>query len=229
MATYHIDQIDQKILSFLVNNARMPFLEIARECGVSGAAIHQRVKRLETNGVITGSRLLVKPQALGLNVCAFISVTLSEADKYPEVVANLKKIAEIVECHFVTGKAALLLKAYCFDNDHLMEILINTIQNIPYIQSTETMISLDQAIERQVWVKDYKRTNYQRVREEDEIISLARARSSGDVNLKLYLSPAQKERGIPFLRATDASSVKAVSKACEYADLMSSDRNICGV
>ena len=138
MATYHIDQIDQKILSFLVNNARMPFLEIARECGVSGAAIHQRVKRLETNGVITGSRLLVKPQALGLNVCAFISVTLSEADKYPEVVANLKKIAEIVECHFVTGKAALLLKAYCFDNDHLMEILINTIQNIPYIQSTET-------------------------------------------------------------------------------------------
>ena len=68
MATYHIDQIDQKILSFLVKNARMPFLEIARECGVSGAAIHQRVKRLEANGVITGSRLLVKPQALELQV-----------------------------------------------------------------------------------------------------------------------------------------------------------------
>ena len=161
MATYHIDQIDQKILSFLVNNARMPFLEIARECGVSGAAIHQRVKRLEANGVITGSRLLVKPQALGLNVCAFISVTLSEANKYPEVVANLKKIAEIVECHFVTGHAALLVKVYCFDNDHLMEVLLNTMQKIPYIQSTETMISLDQAIERQVWVKDYKNTSYQ--------------------------------------------------------------------
>ena len=161
MATYHIDQIDQKILSFLVNNARMPFLEIARECGVSGAAIHQRVKRLEANGVITGSRLLVKPQALGLNVCAFVSVTLSEANKYPEVVANLRKIAEIVECHFVTGAAALLVKVYCFDNDHLMEVLLNTMQKIPYIQSTETMISLDQAIERQVWVKDYKRTSYQ--------------------------------------------------------------------
>ena len=133
MATYHIDQIDQKILSFLVNNARMPFLEIARECGVSGAAIHQRVKRLEANGVITGSRLLVKPQALGLNVCAFISVTLSEANKYPEVVANLKKIAEIVECHFVTGNAALLVKVYCFDNDHLMEVLLNTMQKIPYM------------------------------------------------------------------------------------------------
>ena len=81
MSSYQIDQIDQKILSFLVKNARMPFLEIARECGVSGAAIHQRVKRLETNGVITGSRLLVKPQALGLNVCAFVSVSLSEANK----------------------------------------------------------------------------------------------------------------------------------------------------
>ena len=158
--TYHIDQIDQKVLSFLVKNARMPFLEIARECGVSGAAIHQRVKRLESNGVITGSRLLVKPQALGLNICAFVSVTLSEANKYPEVVENLKKIAEIVECHFVTGRAALLLKVYCFDNDHLMEVLLNTIQNIPYIQSTDTMISLDQAIERQVWVKDYKNTSF---------------------------------------------------------------------
>lgn len=157
MASYHIDQIDQKILSFLVNNARMPFLEIARECGVSGAAIHQRVKRLENNGVITGSRLLVKPQALGLNVCAFVSVSLSEANKYKEVVNSLKQIPEIVECHFVTGKAALLLKVYCFDNDHLMEILLNTIQNIPFVQATDTVISLDQAIERQVWVKDYKR------------------------------------------------------------------------
>ena len=76
MATYHIDQIDQKILSYLVKNARMPFLEIAREVGVSGAAIHQRFKRLEANGVVTGSRLQVKPQALGLNVCAYVSISL---------------------------------------------------------------------------------------------------------------------------------------------------------
>lgn len=160
MAKYHIDQTDQKILSFLVKNARMPFLEIARECGVSGAAIHQRVKRLEANGVITGSRLLVKPQAIGLNICAFISISLSEADKYNVVVAHLKKIPEVVECHFVTGKYALLVKIYCFDNDHLMEILLNTIQKIPYILSTETMIALDEAIDRQVWVKDYRNTSF---------------------------------------------------------------------
>ncbi len=157
MGTYHIDPTDQKILSFLVKNARMPFLEIARECGISGAAIHQRVKRLEANGVITGSRLLVKPQAIGLNVCAFVSISLSEANKYIEVVNALKKVSEVGECHFVTGRASLLLKVYCFDNDHLMEILLNTITKIPFIQSTDTMISLDEAIERQVWVKDYKR------------------------------------------------------------------------
>ena len=155
MTSYHIDKTDQKILSFLVNNARMPYLEIARECGVSGAAIHQRVKKMEANGIITGSRLIVKPSTLGLNVCAFISVTLSEASKYPEVVSALKKIPEIVECHFVTGKAALLVKLYCFDNDHLMEVLLDTIQNIPFIQATDTMIALDEAFERQIWVKDY--------------------------------------------------------------------------
>ena len=157
---YQIDDIDRKILSHLVKNARMPFLEIARECGVSGAAIHQRVKRLEANGVITGSRLLVKPQALGLNVCAFVSVSLSESNRYPEVIESFKKISEIVECHFVTGKYALLLKIYCFNHDHLMEILVNTIQKIPYVQSTETQISLDQAIERQVWVKEYQNTSF---------------------------------------------------------------------
>lgn len=151
---YQLDRIDQRILSFLVKNARMPFLEIARECGVSGAAIHQRVKKMENMGIITGSRLLVKPQALGLNVCAFVGVSLSETSKYNEVIHNLKQIPEVVECHFVTGKHALLVKIYCTDHDHLMRILVHTIQNIPYISSTDTMISLDQAIERQVWVDD---------------------------------------------------------------------------
>jgi Lrp/AsnC family transcriptional regulator for asnA, asnC and gidA len=151
-----LDDIDRKILSALLGDARKPYLEIARECGVSGAAIHQRVKKLEDAGIITGSRLIVKPSALGLNVCAYINVTLSQADKYENVIKSLKAVPEVVECHFVTGKCALLLKVYCFDNDHLINVLVKTIQNIPYIQSTETMISLDSAFERQVWVKNYK-------------------------------------------------------------------------
>ena len=163
MANYQIDEIDRKILSFLVGNARMLYLEIARECNISGAAIHQRVKKMESSGIISGSRMVIKPAAIGLNVCAFISVNLSEDNKYPEVVAALKHVPEIVECHFVTGKAALFLKVYCFDNEHLMNILINTIQRIPYVLSTDTMISLDEAFSREVWVKDYKSTSFKTI------------------------------------------------------------------
>ena len=155
MAT-KLDALDYKILKMLSQNARKPYLEIARACNVSGAAIHQRVKKMENAGVITGSRLLVKPEALGLNVCVFICVSLSEANAYPKVIDALRKIPEVVECHFVTGEYSLLLKVYCFDHDHLMKILIDTIQNIPGIGRTETLVSLDQAIERQVWVKDYE-------------------------------------------------------------------------
>ncbi|MGN0195825.1 MAG: Lrp/AsnC ligand binding domain-containing protein [Candidatus Cryptobacteroides sp.] len=153
MANYHnIDETDQKILSFLIKNARMPFLEIARECGVSGAAIHQRVRKLENAGVITGSRLMVKPNALGLDVCVFISISISDSSKYPDVIESLKKIPEIVECHYITGKYSLLAKMYCRDNDHLMDILINNILKIPNIVATDTMISLGETIDRQVSV-----------------------------------------------------------------------------
>ena len=153
MANYHnIDDTDQKILSFLIKNARMPFLEIARECGVSGAAIHQRVRKLENAGVITGSRLMVKPNALGLDVCVFISISISDSNKYTDVIESLKKIPEIVECHYITGKYSLLAKMYCRDNDHLMDILINNILKIPNIVATDTMISLGETIDRQVSV-----------------------------------------------------------------------------
>lgn len=161
MAKIQIDEIDRKILSYLVKDARMPFLEIARSCNVSGAAIHQRVKRLEAAGIITGSRLLVKPEALGINICAFIQISLSESNKYPLVIESLKQIPEVVECHFVTGRYALLVKIYCLSNEHLMELIVNTFQKIPYIQSTETVISLQEPIERQIWVKEFENTKLQ--------------------------------------------------------------------
>lgn len=156
MSEILIDEIDQKILRDLIKDARTPFLEIARECGVSGAAVHQRVKKLQQRGIISGSRLLVKPSAIGLNICAFVSISLSEANKYQEVVERLKKVPEITECHFVTGKATLFVKMYCSDNEHLMHVIVNTLQMMPYVESTETMIALEEAFERQVWVKDYK-------------------------------------------------------------------------
>jgi len=151
---FKVDAIDQKILSYLVKNARMPFLEIARECGISGAAIHQRVKKMEDADIIAGSRMIVKPKALGFDVCAFVGVQLVSTNQYVGVIEALKLMPEVVECHFITGEYALLLKIFCRDNEHLMDVLVNTIQNIQGISRTETFISLDQAIERPVYVKD---------------------------------------------------------------------------
>lgn len=150
MAKYSIDSIDQKILTHLINNARMPFLEIARECGISGAAIHQRVKKLEDAGIITGSRLEIDPKALGNDVCAYVGIQISQSNFYNSVIESLKMIPEIVECHFITGKYSVFIKLYCRDNEHLMNIIINIIQEISGVSQTETFLSLDQSFERQV-------------------------------------------------------------------------------
>ena len=145
-----IDAVDQKILSYLIKNARIPFLEIARECGISGAAIHQRVKKLEDAGIIDGSRFIVKPRALGYEVCAYVGISLDHAHQHKIVVEKIDAIPEIVECHFITGSFTFLVKMLCKDNQHLMGILINTLQNIPGVSKTETFISLDQTVDREI-------------------------------------------------------------------------------
>ena len=144
-----IDATDRKILSFLIKNARTPFLEIARSCGISGAAIHQRIRKLEDAGIISGSKFIVKPKAVGFDICAFVGVLLDKAHIYKNVIREIEKIPEIVECHFTTGSWALLLKIYCVDNQHLMNVLVNTLQNIQGVARTETFISLDQTIDRE--------------------------------------------------------------------------------
>lgn len=128
----------------------MPFLEIARECGISGAAIHQRVKKMEDAGIIEGSRFIVKPRAIGLKICAFIGIVLDNAHLYKDVVKELDKIPEIAECHFITGHYTFLVKLRCNNHQHLMDVLINTLQNIPGIAKTESFISLEQLIEKQI-------------------------------------------------------------------------------
>lgn len=154
MEHYKLDEMDRAILSELINDARKPYLEIARDCKVSGAAIHQRVRKLEEMGIIYGSSTLIKPSSIGYTICAFMFLNLTENNKYKEVISALKKIPEIVECHFITGRSAILIKLYCRDNAHLMEVTLNTIQEIPYVQSTETMVSLDEPIKRQIWVHE---------------------------------------------------------------------------
>ena len=115
----NLDAIDRKILKFLIKNARMPFLEIARECGISGAAIHQRIRKLDESGVILGSRLIVDPKTLGFDVCAYIGIRLQDPQYLDATVEKLKQIPEIVECHFITGTYNVFVKLYCLDNEHL--------------------------------------------------------------------------------------------------------------
>ena len=145
-----LDAIDRKILKYLIRNARMPFLEIARECGISGAAIHQRIRKLQEQGVILGSRLVVDPKTMGFDVCAYINITLKDPQLLKPTVENLKELPEIVECHFVTGKGNILAKLYCVDNEHLMQTLFEGILRIQGIATTETTISLEESFQRQV-------------------------------------------------------------------------------
>ena len=94
----------------------MPFLEIARKCGISGAAnIHQRIKKLDESGVILGSRLVVDPKMLGFHVCAYIGIRLQDVSILMQTVDRLKQIPEIVECHFITGTYNLFVKLYRVD------------------------------------------------------------------------------------------------------------------
>ena len=145
-----IDGIDKKILSALMEDARTPVLEIARGIGISGAAIHQRLRKLEKSGLISGSKFVINPKILGYTTMAFIGVYLDKAISNPEAVKQLQKIPEVLECHYTTGNWSIFIKILCKDNAHLMHLLNKEIQSIPGVSRTETFISLAQQIDRQI-------------------------------------------------------------------------------
>jgi len=145
-----IDKLDKKILGILSQNARIPFKDVAAQCGVSRAAIHQRVQHLIEDGVIMGSRFDVNPKSVGYTTCTYVGLNLERGSMYKDVVERLRSIPEIVECHFTTGSYTMLVKLYARDNEQLMDLLNNKMQGIPGVVSTETLISLDQSINREV-------------------------------------------------------------------------------
>jgi Lrp/AsnC family transcriptional regulator, regulator for asnA, asnC and gidA len=145
-----IDDLDRKILGIITKNARMPFKDVAAECNVSRAAIHQRVQRLIDLGVITGSGYLVNPKTLGYQISTYIGIKLEKGSLYKEVVPALEKIPEVVECHFTLGPYTLLIKLYAKNDEHLMQLLNNKIQEINGVVSTETLMSLEERIKREI-------------------------------------------------------------------------------
>ena len=130
--------------------ARTPIQVLSNACGISGAAIHQRLKNLENTGVVSGSQLILNPKILGFNTVAFIGIYLDKAIRNPEAVRQLKNIPQVIECHYTTGNWSIFVKLLCRDNEHLMQLLNKNIQTIDGVSRTETFISLQEQISRQI-------------------------------------------------------------------------------
>ena len=149
MANHNLDALDRQILELIADNARIPFLEVARICNVSGAAIHQRIQKLTTLGILKGSYYVVDPEKIGYETCAFIGLYLKDPESFDVVVKELEKIPEVVECHYTTGGFDMFIKIYAHNNHHLLEIIHDKLQPLGLSRS-ETIISFHSAIDRQL-------------------------------------------------------------------------------
>ncbi|MCD8395418.1 MAG: Lrp/AsnC ligand binding domain-containing protein [Bacteroidales bacterium] len=150
-----LDSLDIKILQMLADNARKPFLEIARECNVSGAAIHQRIVKLTSLGVIRGSECQIEPAAVGYDTCAYIGFFLKDPGDFDRVVEELKKIPVVVECHFTTGQYDMFIKLYAKNNDHLLHLIHEHLQKLG-LARTESLISFKEVFKRQVPIHSHE-------------------------------------------------------------------------
>jgi Lrp/AsnC family transcriptional regulator for asnA, asnC and gidA len=149
MKHQQLDELDEKILKLIVGNARIPFLEVARECNVSGAAIHQRIQKLMNIGVIKSSEFVLDNTKIGYDTCAYIGLYLKSPGQFTEVVEALKNIPEVVECHYTTGQYDLFIKLYAKNNQDLLSIIHNKLQPLG-LARTESLISFKEAFRRHV-------------------------------------------------------------------------------
>jgi len=153
MANQKLDQLDKRILKLIADDARIPFLEVARACNVSGAAIHQRIQKLTAMGILKGSQFIIDPEKLGYETCAYVGLNLKNPESFDEVVERLKAIPEVVECHYTTGDYDLFIKIYAANNHHLLNIIHDQLQPLGLARS-ESIISFHAAIDRQLPVVD---------------------------------------------------------------------------
>lgn len=147
---YEIDNTDLKILSLLMQDATMPYTEVAQKVFVSPGTVHVRMKKMEQMGVVRGSQLLIDYTKIGYDITAFIGIFLKESSLYDEVVKELLKIPEILSMNYTTGNYSIFAKLICKDTQHLMSLLHDKIQKIAGIERTETMISLQESANRQL-------------------------------------------------------------------------------
>jgi len=148
---YHLDTVDKQIIYMLMDNAKTSLAHISKNIGISTTAVHQRIKKLEQAGVIENSISFLNPRKIGFKVVSYIGMFLEQPSHYQDTVKALNDVKEVVEAHYTTGNYTIFLKVLCRDNDHLMEIL-NKLQKMKGVTRTETFISLEQSINRQLKV-----------------------------------------------------------------------------
>lgn len=153
MASAKLDKLDRQILKLIADDARIPFLEVARACGVSGAAIHQRIQKLTTTGILKGSQFIIDPEKIGYETCAYIGLNLKNPESFDTVVEELKNIPEVVECHYTTGNYDMFIKIFATNNHHLLDIIHDKLQPLG-LSSSQTLISFYSAINRQLPISD---------------------------------------------------------------------------
>ena len=145
-----IDEIDRQILSILMKDAKTPYTDIAKQLFVSSGTIHVRMKKLEQMGVVKGAELKVDYVSLGYDITAFLGIYLEKSFMFDDAAEALINIPEIVSVHYTTGNYSMFAKIICKDTKHLREVLHDKIQKIERIQRTETLISLQESIDRQI-------------------------------------------------------------------------------
>lgn len=150
---HRLDALDKKILELVIADARIPFLEVARACNVSGAAIHQRIQKLTNLGILKGSQFNIDPEKIGYETCAYIGLYLKDPEKFDDVVEELRKIPEVVECHYTTGGYDMFIKLYAYNNHHLLNVIHDKLQPLGLSRS-ETIISFNEAINRPITIVD---------------------------------------------------------------------------
>ncbi len=153
MAHHTLDALDRKILKLIAEDARIPFLEVARACNVSGAAIHQRIQKLTTLGILKGSEFIIDPEKIGYETCAYVGLYLKDPESFDLVVEKLRKIPEVTECHYTTGGYDMFIKIYAKNNHHLLNIIHDKLQPLGLSRS-ETIVSFNAVINRQLPILD---------------------------------------------------------------------------
>mgnify|MGYP002625065197 CR=1 FL=1 len=153
MAIQRLDKLDRQILRMISEDARVPFLEVARACNVSGAAIHQRIQKLTNMGIIKGSQFIIDPEKIGYETCAYIGLNLKNPEDFDKVVEALQHIPEVTECHYTTGNFDMFIKIYALNNHHLLTIIHDQLQPLG-LSSSQTLISFHSAFDRQLPIVD---------------------------------------------------------------------------